>query len=475
MREAGRRGAKRVALGTVGAAALAVLAHAPAAQAATFTVTTTADAGAGSLRQAITDAKAAVGSDTIVFAIPGAGPHVIRPASALPTVGVSTTVDGCTQPGSDCSGLPLSLQVQLDGQGLALSGDGITVRGLSITGSATAINVVRWAPAGMWIASDDVTIEHNYIGLAPDGSAAGNAVAVRAPPSDRGFDGSRRLHVVENVIGSNGSTAIEATFATFVASQPMSGTRITGNVIGLDPTATQPRPNLGDGIDLAMAGDTRIVDNTIANNAGVGIRYGGRAQEVPGSDPAVDPGLLIRGNVVRENAGGGISVGPYASARAPSRDPYSGPVALFDNEVADNGGPGVRVTAAADTIRPNLRIGGTGAGEPNTISGNGGPGVQIGADTADTSVAVTVRGNAIDGNTGPAIDLAGDGPTANGDAGVVRSGPNLLTNAPAITRLEHGSVIVGGSYAGAANATYTLTSTPATRPARRSGGSAARR
>ena len=40
---------------------------------ATYTVTNTSNTGAGSLRQAITDANANAGADTIVFAIPGAG------------------------------------------------------------------------------------------------------------------------------------------------------------------------------------------------------------------------------------------------------------------------------------------------------------------------------------------------------------------------------------------------------------------
>ena len=39
--------------------------------AATFTVTTTADSGPGSLRQAILDANASPGADTIVFNIAG--------------------------------------------------------------------------------------------------------------------------------------------------------------------------------------------------------------------------------------------------------------------------------------------------------------------------------------------------------------------------------------------------------------------
>ena len=43
------------------------------ATAATFTVTNTTDTGPGSLRQAITDANAAAGADTIAFNVSGAG------------------------------------------------------------------------------------------------------------------------------------------------------------------------------------------------------------------------------------------------------------------------------------------------------------------------------------------------------------------------------------------------------------------
>jgi hypothetical protein len=50
--------------------------------AATFTVTNNANSGAGSLRQAITDANASAGADTIAFAI-GSGPQTITLATAL--------------------------------------------------------------------------------------------------------------------------------------------------------------------------------------------------------------------------------------------------------------------------------------------------------------------------------------------------------------------------------------------------------
>jgi predicted outer membrane repeat protein len=68
------------------AAAASLFAAVHCAEAATFTVSTTADAGAGSLRQAILDANANTGDDFIVFDVPGPGPHVIDLLSGLPTI-----------------------------------------------------------------------------------------------------------------------------------------------------------------------------------------------------------------------------------------------------------------------------------------------------------------------------------------------------------------------------------------------------
>ena len=56
------------------------------AEATTFTVTSTADSGPGSLRQAILDANANAGADTIAFDIVGSGVHTIALATTLPTI-----------------------------------------------------------------------------------------------------------------------------------------------------------------------------------------------------------------------------------------------------------------------------------------------------------------------------------------------------------------------------------------------------
>src|SRR5207248_2953595 len=60
---------------------------------ATFTVTNTANSGAGSLRQAILDANAASGPDTVIFSLPS-GPQIISLQTALPTIFDPLTVLG---------------------------------------------------------------------------------------------------------------------------------------------------------------------------------------------------------------------------------------------------------------------------------------------------------------------------------------------------------------------------------------------
>jgi uncharacterized repeat protein (TIGR01451 family) len=462
-----RPGRRLSSLGAI-AIAVAVAVLAPAAQAATFTVSTTADSGPGSLRQAITDVNATVQGtpNTIAFAIPGSGPHVIAPVSALPFIFRDfTTIDGCTQPGADCGAFPLKLQVQLHGQGLGVSGgNGVTIRGLSITGTTGSTNGAitnnRAARDGKFVLSRDLMVEKNFLGIAPDGSAAGNTRALQLQPGNRGLseDG---LQIVDNVIGSNANTAIDLRVTSFQTPDPIDGLRIARNIIGLDPTATQPRPNGGDGIVVGWSAGAEIVGNvvarslgTVAGSTGAGIVHQGRTQAVPGSDPAVDPGLLIQGNVVEGNVGRGIVLDVSAPVPAPSGDANTGPAQVFSNIVRDNGAAGISVLKAVGTVRPNFQIGAI--GQANVITDNDGPGVAVGADGADTSVAVTVRGNSIYANTGQAIDLASDGPTANGPAGLPRTGPNQLVNFPLITEIEHGSVIVNGTYTGAANTAYTL-------------------
>jgi len=57
-------------------------------------VSGTADSGEGSLRQAILDSDHSPGPNTIAFNIPGTGPAVITPLSALPVITTPVDING---------------------------------------------------------------------------------------------------------------------------------------------------------------------------------------------------------------------------------------------------------------------------------------------------------------------------------------------------------------------------------------------
>ncbi len=98
--------------------------------AATFTVTNTNDSGPGSLRQAIVDANANAGADTIAFNIPGAGVHTIAPATNFDTILEAVVIDGYTQPGASVNTDPVGtnavLLIELDGSAMAGGDSGST-------------------------------------------------------------------------------------------------------------------------------------------------------------------------------------------------------------------------------------------------------------------------------------------------------------------------------------------------------------
>ncbi|NNE71646.1 MAG: VCBS repeat-containing protein, partial [Rhodothermales bacterium] len=136
----------------------------------TVTVTTTADSGAGSLREAITTTNSSANGpypDRIHFAIPGAGPHTIALATALPAITEAVYIDGFTQSGSSPNSNALAvgsnadIRIELDGDalgsgnGLELSGGASTVRGLAIG---------RFPSAGIRLNSDGNTVDGIYLG-----------------------------------------------------------------------------------------------------------------------------------------------------------------------------------------------------------------------------------------------------------------------------------------------------------------------
>ncbi len=206
---------------------------------AVFTVTTTADSGAGSLRQAILNANANAGVDTIRFQI-GTGSQVITPATALPNITDPVILDGTTQTGY--AGTPL---IVLDGSaaplgtsGLVLSNNtGSTVRGLEIINFSKDFTGTFVNSAGINIQNGGGdTIQGNFIGT--DGTHA----------DPNGYAGILINDSANNLIG--GTTAADRnvisgnTNAGIYMANPLStGNQIEGNFIGTDATGVNALPN----------------------------------------------------------------------------------------------------------------------------------------------------------------------------------------------------------------------------------------
>jgi hypothetical protein len=139
---------------------------------ATFFVTNTNDAGAGSFRQAITDANNAPNPaddvDYILFNIPGAGVHTITPLSPLPTVTGIVTIDAT---GDDL----VTPTVELNGSQAGAAADGLVLASSDtvLASFVAGLIINRFSGNGIKITGDSNGIGLNYIGTNAAGTAAG--------------------------------------------------------------------------------------------------------------------------------------------------------------------------------------------------------------------------------------------------------------------------------------------------------------
>jgi CSLREA domain-containing protein len=107
-----------------------------AVRANTYEVINVNNTGAGSFRQAITDANANAGPDSINFNIAGTGPFSIVLASALPNISGAIIINGTTQPGFVSGTQATYVKVGSAYTGTifsAINVTGITIKGLDIS------------------------------------------------------------------------------------------------------------------------------------------------------------------------------------------------------------------------------------------------------------------------------------------------------------------------------------------------------
>jgi hypothetical protein len=392
---------------------------------AVFTVTSTGDnggvnpaafAGTGTLRQAIIDANATPGADTIQFALPdsmktaGHNWWTIQPQAVLPTLTDTVLVDGWSQRGAGYHDAPLVL---LDGSmtgldvnqpadiGLNVGADGCSIRGLAICTFAF----------GIYITGADATIQGCYAGLDPSGNKTlpGGYMGIDNHGSDTMIGGTNpgEGNVISgntNGIGSDGA-----------------GTIIQGNRIGTNPDGTVAIPNdatgVGAGSPSALApatigGTNPGEGNLISGNwdgisAGSNVRILGNliGTDVTGTKALGNRqnGILVEGgytdvliggtdagsrNVISGNGGNGISGGHTSQAIVQGN--YIG-TDVNGNPTLGNGGG---ISSAA-----NWLIGGTAEGAGNLVAGNG-AGILLGDSNE------LVQGNVIRENHGDGVDIA---------------------------------------------------------------------
>jgi titin len=302
-----------------------------ACQAATNVVTTTADSGAGSLRQAMLDANATPGLNTIQFSI-GSGAQTINIVSALPTITNSVIIDGTTQPGF--AGTPL---VRIDGgllnipAGLTISAGNSAVRGLVITGfgsGSPGYGIVLSTNGGN-------TVAGNFIGLTTADTARRNSGDGIFINNSAGNTIGGTTAAARNVIAANSRDGI------LISGPGASNTVILGNYIGLKSAGTNL---LGNNV---VTGSGGITLSNAPNNT-IGGTSAGSRNVIAGdnADAVVISGTGSTGNGV---AGNYIGIGANGSALGTSPSFYAG----------------VRIAGAAGNT-----IGGTSGGAGNVLSGN---------------------------------------------------------------------------------------------------------
>lgn len=372
--------------------------------AATFTVTNNLNTGVGSLRQAVTDANAAAGSDTIVFdSVVFSTPQTIALASAItlnPATGDSLTIIGpgvnlLTVDGND--GVSTNVRIFT-----VSSGDTVSISGMTLTnGGDSAIN-----NAGLSTVSD-IAFVNNTAGFggaiytngaslsitnctfsgntATSGSATGqgggaihqnNAAAtttiIGSTFSNNGEIGGsggggaiRNRGGIMNISGStfSGNTAVDGGGAIINSDQmTITGSTFTGNSTGsnnggignggtLTITASFVDTNtagLNNG-GVGNSGTINIINSTISNNianSDGGATGGGVGGGVGSAGPVTITGCTIRGNQALgtgSGRGNGAAIAISGGTATITNSTISG------NSAAQSGG-GVHCTGTAGVI-----------------------------------------------------------------------------------------------------------------------------
>ncbi|MHC4112214.1 MAG: tail fiber domain-containing protein, partial [Planctomycetota bacterium] len=338
------------------------------------------------------------GTDSIIFDIPGVGPHVIIPVAPLPNITDAVNIDGYTQTGSKpnelINGCDAILQIVLDGSsstgsgntgiGLWINADDVIIRGLVIN---------QFPTHGIVVQGDGHVIQGNFIGT----DAAGSVAQANGSNGIYWLGGSNltiggNIPAARNLISGNNMNGISLTVGA-------ANVVVQGNFIGVDALG---KSVIGNG-DFGIVVNTRIINCLI----------GGTSKGAS--------------NVISGNTLGGVYLGWSAIVQGN----YIGTDMAGQLALGNGSGPGVWWFHAGGSI-----IGGTEPGAGNMIAYND-MGIATPANASHSGVSML--GNSIFGSTRLGIDLRGDGVTPN-DEGDVDTGANNLQNYPLLLSVQSDGV-----------------------------------
>ena len=401
-------------------------------------VTNANNHGTGSLREAITNANATPGTDTITFNIPGPGIKVINLLTSLPEITDPVVIDAATQPGY--AGAPL---IELNGDnlgfesGLVITAGNSTVRGLAIDNFKTSEIVLR---------SSNNVIQGNFIGTNAAGTNTipSGSNGVEIPPSSN----------TNNLIGGTTAGAgnlISGNATGILIESP--GNTVQGNLIGTDITGTKKVPNLF-GIEAnipntLIGGLTPAARNIISGNGSAGVLFGNNGSKLQGNFIGTD----ITGTQPLSNGGGGVISGtnaliggdvPGARNVISGNEGFAnlvlggspfGPGAIVQGNYIGTDVTGTRALSLSTStgiviVGSNHVIGGSIPGAQNVISGNVN-GIQVGSFRSEPAQGNVIQGNLI------GLNALGTGPLPNSQIG--------------ISFIDAFNNTVGGTQTGAAN------------------------
>ncbi len=456
--------------------------------AAIFTVTNTTDVGAGSFRQAILDANASPGTDTIVFNIPAAGAQVIIPgAGGLPSIDDALFINGYSQPSAVPGTMAARvIRIVLSGTGAGAGVNGLTLNANNITVCGLAIHSFTQNGINVLNGVDNHVIWGNHIGSDQNGALdlgngnhginlgefgpGGNDNIIIGTNSDGIGDSNEG-----NLISGNGQDGILGWALTnsiisgnFIGSNKFGiGTTLgngrngilltvnsTGNRIGIlgDNVNDGQEPNgiirnAGRGILISANSNGNVVSGNIvgmnttgaaAGNFTNGVEILNSSNNRIGIDPT-HANFTVETNVIVYNTGNGISI--------TSQDFFGFNFNTANNVIAGNhigttpnnlskGNTvnGIALSAADGLLTTQNIIGSNNDGladnlEGNLIAYNGNIGIT-------TTSSIDISGNkfsrnSIYSNINMGIDLSANAVSANDD-GDVDTGPNELYNFPVI-------------------------------------------